>query len=87
MRQSQILSSLSLCVVLLHLAACGGGPGGQLSPDQNIRSNQPQAQKRNDPYAPKPKPKINRDAKQLFVLAGQIASRANPDYNRALDLY
>ena len=87
MRQSQLLSSLSLCVVLLHLVACGGGPSGQLSTDQNMRSNQPQAQKRNDPYAPKPKPKINRDAKQLFVLAGQIASRANPDYNRALDLY
>ena len=89
MRQSQILSTLSLCVTLLYITACGGGPGGQLSPETtpDMQANRSQASRSNDPYTPKPKPKINRDAKQLFSLAGQVASRANPDYDRALELY
>ena len=90
MRQLQMLSNLSLCILLLQLTACGGGPGGHPSPDSTPDMRPQNTYNQNtarDPDAPPPKPKINRDAKQLFILAGQVASGANPDYERALNLY
>ena len=52
MRQSQILSTLSLGITLLYITGCGGGPGGQLSPDTtpDIQASRSQTS-RSNPYA------------------------------------
>ena len=91
-RVSQFNHSLLtlLCVMGLGLSACGGGgpAGGSLSDDRDELSQKSPSRidSKNRNSAPT-KPKINRDAKQLFVLAGQVASSASPDYERALKLY
>jgi tetratricopeptide (TPR) repeat protein len=77
-----------ILALLIFNVACGGGPGGEFSPNSPTPNMRTQSQNTSDSNQKKPvKPKINRDAKQLFILAGQVANKPNPDYNRALDLY
>ncbi len=79
---------LTLAIIVTLLSACGGGgPSGDLGPaPQDFTS--PRSNGSSTPAQKKPsKPKIDRGAKQLFILAGQVANRANPDYDRALELY
>ena len=84
--QTLTYSLIVLAVVLS--TACGGGPGGEFSPNTETPNVRPQENTNATSTRRRPpKPKINRDAKQLFILAGQVASKANPDYDRALRLY
>lgn len=78
-------SFLTLSVVAL-LSACGGGPsGGDLNPDTQPQTRQ--NSRSQDPYAPPPKPKIKKAAKQIFVEAGSLAAQGASRYEDAIKLY
>ena len=80
-----LILSLIICS---HFACGGGGPNGQLNPaPQNGFNPNPQTTQRANQNRPAPKPKIDRGAKQLFLLAGQAAKATPPNYDRALTLY
>ena len=88
MHSTKTLNYLSILFVVLLNTACGGGPSGEFAPNQTAPDMQRQENTTTPSTRRQPaKPTIHQDAKQLFILAGQVASKANPDYERALTLY
>lgn len=86
---SKLVHTSFYAMLLSFLVACGGGPGGELSPNRQQRDTRPVRSNSSDQSdSQKPaQPKIDRGAKQLFLLAGEAASGNNPNYDRALQLY
>jgi tetratricopeptide (TPR) repeat protein len=83
-----LMRPLILALFIFNAACGGGGPGGDLSPDPTTPNVRTQSKASSGSNQKQPsKPKINQDAKQLFILAGQVANKPNPDYDRALTLY
>lgn len=81
------LRALSLLGAMTLISACGGGPGGGGSAPEAYQPRARPAAKPEDPYAPPPKPKIKKEAKQVFLEAGALTAQGPSRYEDAISLY